>query len=111
MIKKELLFFSSIILIGFLDWLTTVIGVLFFGATEINPMFVELTKSSMVLFSAVKLSAVFFAGFTLYKAGAICRPIANDWHFTGRFLDGGYLLTLLALTAVVTNNIIAIKGP
>ena len=108
MFKKELLFFSTIILMGFIDWLTTVGGILFFGAKEINPLLSGLTQSSLLLFSTVKLSAIIFAGFAFYKAGAISKPMANDWHFTGRFLDGGYVLTLLALTAVVANNIIAI---
>jgi hypothetical protein len=106
--KKELLFFFAIILMGTIDWLTTVTGVLFFGATEVNPLLSGLTRSNMMLFSAVKLSAVVFAGFAFYKAIAISRPKANDWRFTHRFLNGGYSLTFIALTAVVTNNIIAI---
>jgi hypothetical protein len=106
--KKELLVFSAIVLMGFLDWLTTMTGVLFFGATEVNPLLAGLTKSSMVLFSAVKISAVVIAGFTFYKLTAFSRPTTNDWHFTSRFLDGGYSLTFLALTAVVANNMITL---
>ena len=64
----------------------------------------------MILFSAVKLSAVVLAGFAFYKAAAISRLITNDWHFTKRFLDGGYSLTFFALTAVVANNMIAVFG-
>jgi hypothetical protein len=97
MLKKELLFFSAIILMGFLDWLT-----------KVNPLLSGLTRSSMILFSAVKLSAVVLAGFAFYKAAAISRPTNNDWHFTKRFLDGGYSLTFLALIAVVANNMIAV---
>jgi hypothetical protein len=106
--RKELLFFSAIILMGFLDWLTTVSGVLFFGASEVNPLLSGLTRSSMLLFSAVKLTAVVLAGFAFYKAAALCRPAAKDWHFTNRFLNGGCSLTVLALTALVANNLIAI---
>ena len=95
---------------GFLDWLTTFIGILFFGATEVNPLFSGLTRSNMILFSAVKLSAVVIAGFSFYKAAAISSPTNNDWHFTKRFLDGGCSLTFLALTAVVANNMIAVFG-
>ncbi len=106
--KKEFLFFFVIILMGFLDWLTTVAGVLFFGATEVNPLLSGLTQSNMIIFSAVKLAAVVLAGFAFYKAAAITKPTANDWHFTKRFLDGGCSLTFLALTAVVANNMIAV---
>jgi hypothetical protein len=108
MLKKELVFFSAIITVGFLDWLTTVTGVLFTGATEVNPLLSGLTRSSMLLFSLVKLSAVVLIGFAFYKAAAISTRLTSDWHFTKRFLDGGYSLTFLAITAIVANNMITI---
>ena len=107
-LKKELLLFSAIILVGFLDWLTTVTGVLFFGATESNPFLSGLTKSSMLLFSGVKLSAVLLISFAFYKAAAICKSESNDWQFIKRFFYGGYSLTFLALTAIVGSNMLAI---
>jgi hypothetical protein len=93
--------------VGFIDWLTTVSGVLFFGATEVNPLLFGLTRSSMILFSLVKLSAVALIGFAFYKAATISKT-TNSWHFTKKFLYTGYSLTLLALTAVVTSNITTI---
>ncbi len=110
MFKKDLMFFSGIILIGLVDWLTTVIGVAFFGATEVNPLLSGLTRSSMVLFSAVKLSAVVSGGFLFYKAVALSKPATIGWDFTSRFLDGGFLLTFLMLIGVVANNAVAIFG-
>ena len=108
MLKKELLLFSAIILLGFLDWLTTATGILLFGAAEANPLLSGLTKSSILLFSVVKLSAVVLIGFAFYKATVISKSRTNDWHFTRRFLYAGYSLTFLALTAVVASNMIAI---
>jgi polyferredoxin len=108
MLKKEIIFFSAIILLGFLDWLTTVTGIFFYGAAEFNPLLSGLTKSSMMLFSVVKLSAVVLIGFAFYKAAAISKSRTNDWRFTKRFLYGGYSLTFLVLTAVVASNMIAI---
>ena len=108
MVRKELVFFSVIVLMGFLDWLTTVSGVLFFGAAEVNPLLSGLTRSSMLLFSAAKLTAVVLAGLAFYKAAALSKHAASDWHFTTRFLNGGCSLTALALTALVVNNMIAI---
>ncbi len=91
---------------GLLDWLTTVMGVTIFGAREINPLFSGLTSSSMLLFSVVKLLAVTITGFAFYKAAAISSLI--DLNLTKRFLDGGYSITLLALTLIVANNILTI---
>ena len=106
--KKELLFFFAILLMGFLDWLTTVTGVVFFGATEANPLLFGLTKSSMIMFSAVKLSAVALAGAAFYKAAVISKPANSDWHFCKRFLDGGVSVTFLGLMAIVASNMVTI---
>ena len=106
--KKELLFLTTIILMGLFDWLTTVTGVLFFGAIEVNPLFSEITKTNMILFSAIKLSAITLAGFAFYKAATITKPTTTDWHFTKRFLDIGYSLTFLTLTSVVASNMITL---
>jgi hypothetical protein len=103
--KKDL-FFITLVVVGFLDWLTTEVGVLFYGANELNPFLSGLTNS-MVLFSAVKLSAVVFTGLAFYKAAHIAS--ANpSLGLTKRFLDGGYFLTFLALAVVVSNNMIAV---
>jgi hypothetical protein len=56
MVKKEVLFCTTLILIGTIDWLTTIIGIVFFGATETNPLLAGLTQSNMLIFSVVKLS-------------------------------------------------------
>ena len=58
--------------------------------------------------NASGIAAVVLAGFAFYKAAALSRPAANDWHFTNRFLNGGCSLTVLALTALVANNLIVI---
>jgi hypothetical protein len=105
-LKRELLFFCAIVLVGLLDWLTTVMGVCFFGAREINPLFSGLARSNMLFFSAVKLSAVTIAGFAFYKAAAISS--LSGLHLSRRFLDGGYSLTVLAVTITVANNILII---
>jgi len=103
--RKDLWFCAALILMGFLDWLTTMIGVLYFGATETNPLIAGLTQSSMLIFSAVKLSAVSLAGFVFYKAGAMGRNAGQTPCFATMFLDSGYAVSLLALTAFVINNI------
>ncbi len=105
---RELVFFSAIVLLGFLDWLTTTTGIVFFGATEVNPLLGGLAGSSMLLFSLVKLSTVVCTGLAFYKAAAISSTPTSDWQYTKRFLNAGYLATFLALTAVVINNVTTI---
>ena len=103
--RKEFWFCSALLLMGFLDWFTTTIGILFFGATETNPLIAGLTQSSMLAFSTVKLSAVSLAGFVFYKAGAMGGIVGQRPGLASRFIDSGYIVSLLALTAFVINNI------
>jgi len=105
--KKEILLLLTIILVGLIDWLTTISGILFFGATEVNPLLSALTRSSLILFSVVKLGAVVLVGFVFYTAVAISKSL-TDWHFTKNFLLGGYSIAFLVLTFVSISNFMAI---
>ncbi len=101
------MFLALIFLMGYLDWLTTVTGVLFRGGIELNPLLSGLTQSSMMLFSATKLTAVSFAGFAAYEAADITKN-AKNWRFLNKFVTGGISLTVLALGVVVANNLIIV---
>ena len=108
MVKKEVLFCTTIILIGTIDWLTTVIGIVFFGATETNPLLAGLTQSNMLIFSVVKLSAVTLAGLVFYKAETKTKISNQVSPFAKKLLNSGYVISLFTLTAMVANNITAI---
>jgi hypothetical protein len=104
--KKEFLIFISIMILGTIDWLTTATGILVFGATELNPFLIGLTQTNMIIFSIVKFVAITFASLAFYKAFCITSQKGNDWCLTKRFLNGGYSMTTLLLTAVVGSNMI-----
>jgi hypothetical protein len=106
MIKKSWLFFSALVLVGFLDWLTTVVGVSFFGASETNPLLINIVTSSIVLFSVVKLFAVVAGGLAFYKAVGLTTNLNRG--LTKKFLDISYSLTFLAISVVVFNNFISL---
>jgi hypothetical protein len=108
MFKKELLFCSALILMGILDWLTTVTGILCFGAMEINPLFAGLTKVNILVYSEIKLSIVVLTGFLFYKADKIEKMLRGNSHLGKRFLESGYFVSFMILTAVVTSNIITV---
>jgi hypothetical protein len=103
MFNKKRLFFTAIILLGSLDWLTTIIGIASNGSIEINPLLSGLTKSSMVVFSIVKLSADVVAAFAFYKAEAISigQTVKN-------FLNGAFSVTCLIFVTVVVSNLLTI---
>jgi hypothetical protein len=107
MVKKEVLFCTTLILIGTIDWLTTTIGIVFFGASETNPLLAGLTQSNMLIFSFVKLLAVTITGVIFYMAETKAKTIKGSL-FTKNLLNSGYIISLFTLTAVVANNITSI---
>ena len=108
MVKKEVLFCITLVLIGTVDWLTTIVGVVFFGATETNPLLAGLAQSNMLIFSFVKLLAVTLAGLVFYKAETKVRISNQASPFAKNLLNSGYIISLLTFTVLVANNITAI---
>jgi hypothetical protein len=93
---------------GFLDWLTTVLGILYFGAVEINPLFAGIIDSTILVYSGIKLSTAILIGFLFYKGYAIEKTLGINAHLGKLFTESGYFVSLMALTVVVANNIIAV---
>jgi len=108
MFKKELLFGFALILMGTLDWVTTVTGTLWFGAVEINPLFAGLTQTNILLFSVIKLTIVVLTGCLFYKADKIAEKLKSNSQIGKHVLETGYAVALMALTIAVTNNVIAV---
>jgi hypothetical protein len=106
--KKEVLLCTTLILIGTLDCLTTLVGVVFFGATETNPLLTSLTQSNMLLFSGVKLSAITLTGLLFYRAEAKTKLTSQISPFAKKFLNSGYIISLFTLIVIVLNNFVAL---
>ena len=93
---------------GSIDWLTTVVGIVCFGAVEVNPLFAALTQMNLLAFSVAKLLTVVLIGGLFYKVGSFERVSVGCPSFGRRVLDSGYFASLVLLSFVVTNNAIAI---
>ncbi len=99
---------SLLVLMGSLDWLTTIVGILYFGAVEGNPFLSALTETNLLAFTAVKLGTVFFVGFLFYQAENLTRtenqntPAAKC---TRLILRSAYVASLAFLVFAVVNNI------
>lgn len=106
MAKKELILCSTLIFIGLLDWLTTILAIVFFGATETNPLLVGMTQTNLILFSFTKISAVTLTGIVFYKALTTAKLAQQITPFTKKFLKSGYTIALVALAILVSNNLI-----
>ncbi len=97
-----------LVLMGSIDCLTTVIGVLYFGAAELNPFLAGLV-SNVPVFLAVKLSATFCIGGTYILARRILNSASDK---TSRGFRCGSIVVKTAyaglvvfLSIVVINNL------
>ncbi len=91
-----------------MGWLTTLVGVVFFGAAETNFLLAGLTRSNMLLFSAVKLSVITLTGLVFYKAETKAKLTSQISPLAKKFLTSGYAICLLTLSLVVVNIFSAI---
>ena len=56
----------ALIIVGSMDWLTTIIGIACFGAVEGNPLMAGIAGASLLAFTIIKLSATALVGLLLY---------------------------------------------
>jgi hypothetical protein len=104
-LKKTLLFCFALLLLGFLDWLTTIAGVFCFGAVEVNPLFSGLAHSNVLAFSGIKLLVTVFVGLLFYKTDKIKDNIGSNFNLGKHILNTGYFASFMILTVAVANNI------
>ena len=100
------------ILSGTMDWLTTIVGIVFFGAMESNPFMASLTSTSLITFTAVKLSATLIVAFMFHKADKTLLETmdknSRSFSITRLTLKGAYIISTALLAAAVLNNIIVV---
>jgi hypothetical protein len=101
-----------LVLVGSMDWLTTIIGISWFGALESNPFLAEITQSSLPVFTLIKLGAVFLVAFLFYQAE---RSLNSTQDRTSRsfasvrwLLTGAYSASVILLLAAVVNNLLTV---
>ena len=101
-------------LIGSIDWLTTVVGIVYFGAVEANPFLADLASSNLAVFSVIKLGTAIFVGFLFYHAEKTLSRMDNKeskgFIRTQYLLRGAYLTSLIFLVIVVVNNVLTVLG-
>ncbi len=94
---------------GSIDWLTTIIGIAFFGAVESNPFISTLANTNLLAFSVLKLAATFAVASLFYQAEKkLSKSINNEGRSLKRGVDLIRLLqgsSLLVLALAALNNL------
>ena len=102
---------SSLLLIfmGSMDCLTTVVGTLFFGTVEMNPLIVGLVNTNIALFVVVKLAVTLFVGMIFVLAQRTLLQSENkrcrSFRVANNILRGAFVGITVFLVLVVVNNV------
>ena len=102
----------AIVFVGYLDWLTTIIGIAYFGAVEVNPLFANMTRTNLAAFTAIKLDATIFMGVLCYLGEKMLQRLKDknnrSYMLSRIILRSGYLVTVTVLLVTVLNNLIVV---
>jgi hypothetical protein len=100
---------SLLVLMGSLDWLTTVVGIVYFGAAESNPLMSGLAMSNLPAFTIIKLGVAFFVGFLFYLANKFLNRTANqqsrNTNLVRLILNSAYVGSMVFMCFAVLNNV------
>jgi hypothetical protein len=106
--KTEAFLGFFLILMGSIDCLTTVIGVLYHGATELNPFMTGIVNSNIGDFLVVKVAATIFTAFTYILANRILMKTQNKstkaFKYSLKLINIAYVGIIMFLGIVVANN-------
>ena len=97
-------------LMGTMDCLTTVIGIVYFGTVELNPIMAGVANTNLSMFVILKLAATVLVCFTLVSAERILKEAKNKatkaFNYTHRLLKITNVGITTFLMVVVTNNLV-----
>ncbi len=110
----EARYVSSLVLVlmGSMDCLTTVIGTLYFGTVELNPLIATLVNTNLPAFVVIKLTVTVSVGLIFVLAENTLIKTLNKttkaFRMTHNILKIVFTGTIFFLVIVVANNIFVI---
>ena len=109
-LKSDIFPSFILILMGSIDCLTTVIGVLYFRAVELNPLMAGIVSTNIVAFLVLKILATFLIGFTYILAKRSLNKTLNkeskSFKYSNRLMTIAYTSLMVFLFIVIVNNLI-----
>lgn len=102
----------SFIIMGSLDWLTTIMGIFYVGAVEANPFLTDIAGTNLLAFTAIKLFTTASVGFLFYKAEKNLIQTQNRTTRSFRYMQllirGSYIAATTFLLVAVLNNLLVL---
>jgi len=109
MLKAQLIPSLLLIIMGTVDCITTVIGVLYHGDSELNPVMAGIVSTNIGAFLVVKLAATMVAAFSFVLANKTLMNIQNKntktYAYSSKIVSIASMGLVLFLVIVVTNNL------
>jgi len=97
---------------GSMDCATTAIGILYFGAVELNPFLTGIVNTNLTAFIALKLTATVFITLIFRQADKLLTQTQNKntraFTWTRNLIRAAYAGLMLFLLIVVANNLIVL---
>jgi len=110
MLKREAILVSFIVVMGLMDCLTTIIGVGYGGAKELNPAMAVIVNSSIGTFAIVKVAATMFIALAYIFARKILMYLSNKndktYAYSIKALTFAYVGLIGFLALAVANNLL-----
>jgi hypothetical protein len=98
-----------IVVMGCMDWLTTVIGVSSFNASEVNPFLSGIVSTNLLVFTIIKLSATAAIALSFYMAYNNLLKVKDQltltFKLTNYTLKTAYIAVAAFLAIIVMNNL------
>lgn len=108
--KKDLIPSLLIILLGTIDCVTTVIGIMYSGAKELNPFMAGIVNSNMGTFLVIKTAGTLFIALTYVLARHLLLQMPDKsgktFSYSFKFIRFAYAGVIAFLFIVVANNLI-----
>jgi hypothetical protein len=97
-----------------MDWLTTTVGIVYFGAVECNPFLAGITMTNLPAFAVIKLAATIFAVLLFSLAERILMKVhdksSKAFLATHYLLRGTYIAVVAFHLITILNNVIVIAA-
>ena len=110
MLKREAIPSLLIVVMGLLDCVTTIVGVVFSGDKEMNPAMAFIVNSNVGAFLAVKVAATVFIAFTYVLARKVLMDMPDKNNRTFSYSMRGLTFVYLGLVGVlgfaIANNLL-----
>jgi hypothetical protein len=99
-------------IMGSMDCVTTVIGILYFGAVEVNPFIASVISTNLPAFVILKLGTTAFVCLLFLQTEKIVKKAkkqnAASYFLIQKILKGAYTGVILFLSVVVANNLLVL---